>query len=97
MNIYIGNLPKSITEDKLKELFSVHGQVDKVTLPKHFHSEELRGFGFVEMPVRDEAKKAIEAINSTEVDGRHLIVNEAKERKKKTGYRRGGGSSQRRY
>jgi RNA recognition motif-containing protein len=92
MNIYVGNLPRSTNEDAVRQLFSAYGEISKVNLLKDFDTGELRGFGFVEMPTKAEAMKAIESVNGKEFDGRSLIVNEAKPRKEKSF---GGGRSQR--
>lgn len=81
MNIYVGNLPKTTTEEAVRELFSAHGEVSEVKLIKDQYSGELRGFGFIEMPSKSEAQKAIEEVNGTELEGRTLIVNEARPRK----------------
>jgi len=80
MNIYVGNLPKSTSEEAIRDLFSGHGNVDEVKLIKDRFSGDLRGFGFVEMSERSEALKAIEQINGQEVGGSRLVVNEAKPR-----------------
>ena len=87
MNIYVGNLPKSTDDDAVRKLFEVHGEVTEVKLIKDNYSGELRGFGFIQMPAKEQAQAAIEAINSTEFEGRFLIVNEAKPK----GNRSGGG------
>ncbi|MFQ5651867.1 MAG: RNA recognition motif domain-containing protein [bacterium] len=81
LNIYVGNLPKTTTEEAVRELFSAHGEVSEVKLIKDQYSGELRGFGFIEMPSKSEAQKAIEEVNGTELEGRTLIVNEARPRK----------------
>ncbi len=80
MNIYCGNLPYKITEDELKALFTEHGAVSRVNIIIDRQSGRSKGFGFVEMDNDDEAKKAIEAIDGTDVQGRNLKVNEARPR-----------------
>jgi RNA recognition motif-containing protein len=80
MNIYVGNLPKSTSEEAIRDLFSGHGNVDEVKLIKDRFSGDLRGFGFVEMSERSEGLKAIDQINGQEVGGNRLVVNEAKPR-----------------
>lgn len=92
MNIYIGNLPRSTNDEIVRNLFAEYGEVAEVNLLRDQYSKELRGFGFVTMPSNDEAMKAIEGINGTELEGRALIVNEARPRKERSGGRRGGGS-----
>lgn len=94
MNIYVGNLPKSISEDIIRGLFEEYGEVSDVKLIKDKFSGELRGFGFVEMPAKADAQKAIAEIDETEIDGQKIIVNEARPRKDRPGGggRRGPGS-----
>lgn len=89
MNIYVGNLPKSTNEDVVHQLFSAYGDISKINLLKDNYTGDLRGFGFVEMPDKDEAMKAIESINGTEIEGRILTVNEAKPRRERSS---GGGN-----
>ena len=88
MKIYVGNLSFDTNEQSLEELFASHGQVDEVALITDRDTGRPRGFGFVTMASDDDATKAIEAINGTEVDGRTLNVNEARP---KTGGGGGGG------
>lgn len=91
MNIYVGNLPKSTNEDEVRSLFEKHGVVADVKLIKDQYTRDLRGFGFIEMPARAEALKAIQEVNGAELDGRSLIVNEAKPRGERSGGGHGGG------
>ena len=94
MNIYVGNLPRSTSEEAIRKMFEEFGEVNEVKLIKDQYSGELRGFGFVQMPAKAEAQAAIDGINSKELDGRHLIVNEAKPKKsngRSGGNRSGGG------
>jgi RNA recognition motif-containing protein len=77
-NLYVGNLPHSTTEDQLRELFQVHGAVDRVSIVTDRETRRSRGFGFVEMTDAGEAEKAIVALNGTDLGGRQLTVNEAK-------------------
>ncbi len=91
MNIYIGNLPKSTDEETVRKLFEEHGEVTEIKLIKDQYTNELRGFGFVTMPSQEEAKKAIQKINETELEGRQVIVNEARPKKERSQGRRGGG------
>ncbi len=90
MKIYVGNLPFSMDNNSLLELFKQHGEVDEATVVTDRDTGRSRGFGFVTMSDGGEANKAIEAINGQEVDGRELKVNEARP-KSKGGGRRGGG------
>ncbi len=77
--IYIGNLPFSVSEEKVRDLFSREGTVYSVKLINNLETGKPRGFGFVEME-HNEAITAIRAFNGTEFGGRTLLVNEARER-----------------
>jgi RNA recognition motif-containing protein len=88
MNIYVGNLSNSATEDDLRQAFEAFGQVSNVNIIKDRFSGESRGFGFVEMPTKTEADAAIEGLNGQEINGRAVNVNEARP---KADNRRGGG------
>ena len=89
MKIYVGNLPFSIDDVALEEIFKQHGQVDSAKVITDRDTGRSRGFGFVEMEDDEEANKAIEATNGTEMEGRALTVNKA--RPKAKGEHRGGG------
>ena len=78
MRIYVGNLPYSIDDSKLKELFSAYGNVNEAVVIKDKYSGRSKGFGFVEMSDESAAKKAIEELNDKEIQGRPLKVNEAR-------------------
>ncbi len=80
MNIYIGNLSYSVTEDNLREMFSEFGEISSVAVIMDKFSGRSKGFGFVEMANDSEAEEAINMLNEREVDGRNLRVNEAKPR-----------------
>ena len=80
MNIYVGNLPYSISEDELKDVFSQHGEVSRVTLITDKYSGQSKGFGFIEMPTQSEAEEAIKSLDGTEVKGRNIKVNQARPR-----------------
>jgi len=88
MNIYVGNLAHQATEDDLRQAFEAFGQVESANIIKDKFSGESRGFGFVEMPSKDEAQKAIEEMNGKDLMGRAVNVNEARP---KTDRGRGGG------
>ena len=77
-NLYVGNLPYSMDESKLKDLFSEAGSVASATVITDKLSGRSKGFGFVEMTSDDEAQKAIELFNDKEFDGRNIKVNEAR-------------------
>lgn len=80
MNIYVGNISRTATEQDIKEAFEAFGAVQTASIIKDKFSGESRGFGFVEMPNKDEAEKAIAEINGKDVKGRNLTVNEARPR-----------------
>lgn len=97
MNIYVGNLSWSMTDDDLMNLFTEHGSVTSAKILKDKMNGRSKGFGFVEMEDDEAAKAAIAALNETEVQGRKLIVNESQPRaegdrpKRSGGYGGGGG------
>ena len=78
MNIYVGNLPYSVTEEMLRQVFTQSGEVTVVKIITDAYSGRPKGFGFVEMPNQAEAQKAIKDLNSYALDGRNIIVNEAR-------------------
>ena len=80
MNIYVGNLPYTATEDDLRELFAAHGEVATVNIIMDKFSGQSKGFGFVEMPDQAAAEAAIEALNESAVKGRNIKVNQARPR-----------------
>jgi len=81
MNIYVGNLSRDVTEEDLRQAFQSFGQVTSVSIIKDKSSGESRGFGFLEMPNKTEAQKAIVDLNGKELKGRTLTVNEARPRR----------------
>jgi RNA recognition motif-containing protein len=90
MNIYVGNLSFETTEDQLREMFGAFGEVTSAAVITDKFSGESRGFGFVEMPTKNEAIAAISGLNGQEFNGRALNVNEARPRGDKPGGGRGG-------
>jgi len=78
--LFVGSLPWSVSDDKLKEIFEVHGTVVSAKVITDRDTNRSRGFGFVEMESSSDASNAIKALNETEVDGRNIVVNEAKAR-----------------
>ena len=70
--LYVGNLNYSVTNDQLQELFGQYGEVASVNII------EGKGFGFVEMSSDDEAKEAIKQLNGKDLEGRAVVVNEAR-------------------
>ena len=101
MNIYVGNLSRDVVESDLKEAFQAFGEVQTASIIKDKFTSESRGFGFVEMPNKDEAEKAIAGLNGKDLKGRNLTVNEARPRTDRPrtggGFGGGGGGGSRRY
>jgi len=89
MNIYVGNLSFSVTEEDLRQAFEAFGQVTSTSIIKDKFSSQSKGFGFIEMPVKGEAQAAIEGLNGKEIKGRTMNVNEARPRS--DDHRSGGG------
>ena len=85
MQIFVGNLEYTITEQELRQVFEVYGAVDRVSIPQDRETGRPRGFGFVEMPNPAEAQAAIEDLNGTTLGGRTLSVNEARQREDRGG------------
>ena len=91
--LYVGNLAFGVSNRDLEELFSKAGQVQSVAVITDKFSGQSRGFGFVEMANAEDASKAIQQFNDTELKGRNIKVNEAKPRESSFGGgNRGGGS-----
>ena len=80
MNIYVGNLSWSMTDDDLMNLFTEHGSVTSAKILKDKMNGRSKGFGFVEMEDDEAAKAAIASLNEVEIQGRKLIVNESQPR-----------------
>ena len=100
--IYVGGLPYATTDAQLQEIFSAHGTVESARVITDKFTGRSRGFGFVEMATQEEAQKAIQALNGTDLDGRNLTVNEARPQEKRSGgfgggERRGGGGGRNRW
>jgi cold-inducible RNA-binding protein len=93
MKLFVGNFSFNTTEDDLRALFQPYGNVDSVAVVTDRDTGRSRGFGFVEMPDRGQAEKAIEALNGKQVGGRTLNINEARPKADNGGPRggRGGG------
>jgi RNA recognition motif-containing protein len=88
MNIYVGNLSYNLNEDDLRSAFDAFGQVSSVNIIFDKITGQSKGFGFVEMPNREEALAAIKELDGKDIKGRAIKVNEARP---KTDDRRGGG------
>lgn len=94
--LYVGNLSFSVTEDKLREFFGKVGTVESVAVITDRFSGQPRGFGFVELGSEEAAQQAIQTLNGQSLEGQQIIVNEAREQKKRTGFGGGGGGGGRR-
>ncbi len=91
MKIYVGNLPWSVDDHKLGELFEEHGEVASANVISDRETGRSRGFGFVEMHDDEQARAAISAMADFSVEGRNLNVNEARPRNDRGGRGGGGG------
>jgi cold-inducible RNA-binding protein len=89
MNIYVSNLSDDVVDNDLRQAFETFGEVTSATVIKDKFSGKSRGFGFVEMPSKDEAQLAIEGLNGKDLNGQSLIVNEARPRTERRGGRGG--------
>jgi RNA recognition motif-containing protein len=107
MNIYVGNLSWNLKDQDLNDLFTPFGEVASAKIVLDKFTQRSKGFGFVEMPNDEQAQAAIAQLNSSEVDGRNLVVNESRPKeegsggfKKRSfggggggGFKKGGGGS----
>jgi len=78
--LFVGSLPWSISDEELKATFEKHGTVVSAKIVTDRNTSRSRGFGFVEMESDSDAKNAIKALNNSELNGRNIVVNEAKSR-----------------
>jgi RNA recognition motif-containing protein len=78
--LFVGSLPWSINDAGLKEKFEKHGSVLSAKVIMDRDTNKSRGFGFVEMENSTDASKAMKALHDSEIDGRNIVVNEAKAR-----------------
>jgi RNA recognition motif-containing protein len=92
VELYVGNLPWSISDDGLTQLFAAHGKVERAKVVMDRETGRSRGFGFVTMPNQPEGAAAIQALNGQSVEGRALRVREAEPRQGGPG---GGGGGRR--
>ncbi len=83
MNIYIGNLNWSTTEDELRGLFSQYGEVSSINIVNDKFTGRSKGFGFVEMPENTGAQNAINSLNGQSFKDRNITVNEARPREER--------------
>lgn len=90
--LYVGNLPYSVRDSDLEDLFAAHGSVQSAQVIIERDTGRSKGFGFVEMSNDQEAQEAISALNGRDMEGRTLTVNEARPKEEGGGGgRRGGG------
>ena len=78
--LFVGSLPWSVNDEELKETFEKHGTVISAKVIEDRDTNRSRGFGFVEMESSSDATNAIQALNDSELNGRNIVVNEAKSR-----------------
>lgn len=93
MNLYVGNLSWTMTEDDLRNLFEQYGTVSSIKIVKDRETGRSKGFGFVEMENDTEAQNALSSLYDKEILGRKIVINEAQERPAKPG---GGGGFKKR-
>jgi len=90
MKIYVGNLSYEVTDDKLNAMFATYGAVDSAQVIIDRDTGRSKGFGFVEMSDLKQGQAAMTGLNSTELDGRSITVNEARPREPRRDNDRGG-------
>ncbi len=90
MKLYVGNLPFSYKDEDLRQLFAKFASVTSVTLVKDRDTNNFRGFAFVEFSSNEEAEQAINELNNTDVNGKAIIVNEARPKTDRPAFRSGG-------
>jgi len=83
MNIYVGNLPYSATEEQLRTMFGQYGEVTSASIIKDRDTGRSKGFGFVEMSDDSSAEEAIQALNESDMNGRNIKVNQARPKEKR--------------
>ena len=96
MDIYVGNIAYAVTDEDLRAAFGQYGKVESARVVIDRDTGRSRGFGFVEMPSQDEANKAIENLNGTDLKGRPMTVNPSRPREDGRGGGGGGGGGARR-
>ena len=89
--LYVGGLPYATTEADLEQLFAEHGTVESARVITDRMTGRSKGFGFVEMASQDEAQAAMDKLNNSQLEGRTLVVNEAKPRENRGSFGGGGG------
>lgn len=78
MNLYVGNLDYDTTEDELRQAFAEYGQIESVKIIKDRDTFKSRGFGFVEIPNKGDAERAIEELHGSVLGSKEITVNEAR-------------------
>ena len=91
MNIYVSNLSFNVQDEDLKEFFTEYGEVSSAKVITDKFTGKSRGFGFVEMPDNEAAKKAISELDNGVVEGRNIKVMEAKPKEERPARSNGGG------
>ena len=91
MRLYVGNLPYSTTEDELRGMFAEFGEIASLRIVTDADSGRSKGFGFVELADDEQAKAAMSSLNGRDMQGRAIVVNEARPRPERTGGGGGGG------
>lgn len=89
--LFVGNLAYSVTTAQLEEAFSKVGKITSLNLITDKYSGQSKGFAFIEMSSDEEADKAIKELNNVEIEGRAIVVNEARPKEDRGGSRDGGG------
>jgi len=92
MKLYVGNLSKAVTEEDLEKVFSACGTVVSTAVIKDRFTQDSKGFGFVEFSSVADGQKAIKELNSKEIKGKEIAVNEARPKTERTS---GSGSGRR--
>jgi len=87
MNIFVGNLSADISDQELEDAFAKYGKVRTTKIIRDMFTQQSKGFGFVEMNDKNEANSAIKEMNTAELKGKRIVVNEARPQRDK---RRGG-------
>jgi RNA recognition motif-containing protein len=88
MRIYVGNLPYSVTDDELRDVFGEFGELASAEVVTDKFSGQSKGFGFVDMPDNTDAEQAIRSLHDSNLKGRKLTVNEARPRAERPPQRR---------
>ena len=97
VNLYVGNLSYEVTEDDLRTAFEAYGEVSSASVIMDRATGRSRGFGFIEMPDKNQGQEAIQALNLKELKGRAITVNEARPKTEGSGARSGGFGGRSRY